>query len=532
MYVPPEEREPVIIGVGDIVNREPLNPLDPRRLIHDAVEAAIFDTDLESSLELRQAVKEVIIVKPWTWSYSDLPRHVAKDCSLGDGDSEWPINTRESEHGGHNPLKALDRACREVIKGQQGVCVIAGGEALATLAEYFKKDRPHPPRNWQQVDKSEVKVFSPTTAELPAHTLGSKHGIGAPIQVYPLYENAWRAHKGQSRAENHAESAKLYAAYAERAAANPNSWSYGRKPETEESIAKVDKRNRMICYPYPLLMNAFNNVNLSAAAIVTSVRTAKRLGVHKDKWIYCLSGGGTNEDKDFWKRKSFIHSAAIAQTIDKVIDASGYKAEDIHLTDFYSCFPIVPKLAAEHLGRKLDVNTSLLGGLTSFGGAGNNYSMHAVTEMTRQLRDARRKSSDTTNGLILANGGVLTSQFAAFMSTHSRPDRRMYPMLQLLPDVMGFEHRGPIVVAQADGEAIVETYTVDFNRDGTPRRGHIVGRLKDGKRFLANHADRETLAELIGEEKPEPIGRRGWVRNNPTTGVNEFSFGEAPKGKL
>jgi hypothetical protein len=44
-----------------------------------------------------------------------------------------------------------------------------------------------------------------------------------------------------------------------------------------------------------------------------------------------------------------------------------------------SCFPIVPKLACQHLG--LDITSpskpiTLLGGLTSFGGAGNNYSMH------------------------------------------------------------------------------------------------------------------------------------------------------------
>lgn len=43
------------------------------------------------------------------------------------------------------------------------------------------------------------------------------------------------------------------------------------------------------------------------------------------------------------------------------------------------CFPIVPKLACEHLripsvGGAIPI--TLLGGLTSFGGAGNNYSMH------------------------------------------------------------------------------------------------------------------------------------------------------------
>lgn len=45
----------------------------------------------------------------------------------------------------------------------------------------------------------------------------------------------------------------------------------------------------------------------------------------------------------------------------------------------YRCFPIVPKLACEHLGLPITGQRkaiTLLGGLTSFGGAGNNYSLH------------------------------------------------------------------------------------------------------------------------------------------------------------
>lgn len=55
--------------------------------------------------------------------------------------------------------------------------------------------------------------------------------------------------------------------------------------------------------------------------------------------------------------------------------------EEIDLFDFYSCFPIVPKLAAHHLNLPPDRPRTQLGGLTSFGGAGNNYSMH-VSQMT------------------------------------------------------------------------------------------------------------------------------------------------------
>ena len=47
--------------------------------------------------------------------------------------------------------------------------------------------------------------------------------------------------------------------------------------------------------------------------------------------------------------------------------------------DMFRCFPIVPKLACQHLGihiTRYEKPITLLGGLTSFGGAGNNYSMH------------------------------------------------------------------------------------------------------------------------------------------------------------
>lgn len=49
-----------------------------------------------------------------------------------------------------------------------------------------------------------------------------------------------------------------------------------------------------------------------------------------------------------------------------------------------SCFPIVPKLACHHLGLPFDKPPrpiTLLGGLTSFGGAGNNYSMHVSSSL-------------------------------------------------------------------------------------------------------------------------------------------------------
>lgn len=48
----------------------------------------------------------------------------------------------------------------------------------------------------------------------------------------------------------------------------------------------------------PLLMNAFNTVNLAAACILTSTTFAEELGIPKEKWIYVLGGAGTQDQND------------------------------------------------------------------------------------------------------------------------------------------------------------------------------------------------------------------------------------------
>ena len=50
----------------------------------------------------------------------------------------------------------------------------------------------------------------------------------------------------------------------------------------------------------PLLMNAFNNVNLAGTCLLTSTEYAKELGIPEDRWIYPLGGAGT-DDSDYCK---------------------------------------------------------------------------------------------------------------------------------------------------------------------------------------------------------------------------------------
>ena len=135
-----------------------------------------------------------------------------------------------------------------------------------------------PPKGWTKPAESVESVFSPTTRALGTSTsplppatvsktftlnhhvatvepilmsltdLGARHSIGAPIHVYPLYENGFRAHRNQSVQDNHRESARLYADFSRIAAGNEYAWGHG-KAETEETIGKSEGRNRMICFP-------------------------------------------------------------------------------------------------------------------------------------------------------------------------------------------------------------------------------------------------------------------------------------------
>ena len=88
-----------------------------------------------------------------------------------------------------------------------------------------------------------------------AADIGSRHSIGLPVHVYPLYENAFRAHRGQSIEQNNVESAQLYAKFAKVAEHNPYSWNYGQSASTEETIGTVTDKNRMICFPCTLLLH-------------------------------------------------------------------------------------------------------------------------------------------------------------------------------------------------------------------------------------------------------------------------------------
>lgn len=72
---------------------------------------------------------------------------------------------------------------------------------------------------------------------------------------------------------------------------------------------------------------------------------------------------------------------------------------------------------------------------------------------------------------------------------------------------------------------------MEFNRDGSPSMGYVVGRLSNGHRVLANDADEETLAELASSSE-EQVGKRGWATPDPDTEDRTIFTFHKPSSKL
>ena len=66
---------------------------------------------------------------------------------------------------------------------------------------------------------------------------------------------------------------------------------------------------------------------------------------------------------------------------------------------------------------------------------------------------------------------------------------------------------------EATGEVRVETYTVTFDREGSPERGIVVCRTKDDARAWGSITDPDALGELCAED---PIGHHAVLQADGT----------------
>ncbi|MEU0515129.1 enoyl-CoA hydratase-related protein, partial [Amycolatopsis sp. NPDC006125] len=264
-------------------------------------------------------------------------------------------------------------------------------------------------------------------------------------------------------------------------------------------LATPTERNRPIADPYTRFLIAREQVNQGAAVLLMSVGAARRLGVPEDKWVF-LHGHADLEEQPLLEREDLSGSPAAVMAVRHALDLAGIGVGDLATIDLYSCFPVAVFAVCDGLGLAPDDPRGLTvtGGLPFFGGPGNNYSTHAIAETVVRLR-----AQPGAFGLVGANGGMLSKYSAGVYSTTPAPWRpgrsaELQAELDARPAVPTTVH--------PDGWATLETYTVQHAAGSAV----VIGRLDDGRRFLASTKDEETLGRLLDGE---PIGNKIHVRS-------------------
>ncbi len=495
------ERIPVIVGVGQIVNRpkdmgEILEPVD---LIETAARRAAEDGKAEGALT---KVDLLGVVNILSWAYSDPPARVAEKIGARPG-IRWYTGV-----GACGPQWMLGEAADKIARGEIKVALVCGAESYASRST-ARKCNERPP--WKR-ESGTLNLAGDTRAGTTP--IEERHGLIVPADVYALFENARRYAKKQSLEEQRREIGELYADMSRVAVENPYAWF--RQERTVDDFCTVSDRNRMIAFPYTKLMCSMIFVDQGAAVLMMSLAEARRQKVPEEKYVFPV---GYGEAWDLWfvtHRRNLHDSPCAKAAVDMALAQAGTRLSDVDFLDFYSCFPCVPRIVRDAL--ELDPADprplTVTGGMSNFGGPGNNYSLHAVCRMAEILREQVGKT-----GLVQSVSWFLHKH--AVCLYRSGPWPEAWKRVDKTPFFRKLEAlEAPEIVEAPEGEATVESYTVVY-QGGEPGYGFVIGRTPEGARFLARvEDDPDTLSAMTREEV---IGRKGRVRPSPA-GTNLFSF--------
>ncbi len=475
-------RIPVIIGTGQINDRE---------CVHDSLAlmvAALERADTDAGGGWIAVLDSIAVVNQISFSkLGNCAQHLAAHFGIAPAHIEqtpWPT--------GESPVQLLNEAANRIGAGEIQVAAIVGAEALRTAAQRAK------------AATGEKTDALRDVANSGAQSLMARHGLVAPTDLYPLYENATRAAGGQSFAEAQGETGVLWAGMSAVAAANETAWL--RKALSPDEITASNDDNRPIAYPYLKRMVANSSVNQGAGFIVTSLARARTSGIAEDRIIYVGQGAAAHETHSILKRDRYDRSAGMIVTLQKTLERNGLTSADLDHVELYSCFPCIPKMARRVLDWPLDKPITAFGGLTFGGGPIGNYMSHAIGSMVDTLRQKRGTA------MLFANGGYATHNHAIVISA-APIEAAQFPLdFDFNADAAALRGAVPPVVENYAGIASVETYTVFYNRDGSIRFGTVIARTPEGERLLARVGldDAATMARLL-ESARECVGADGTV---------------------
>ena len=484
-----EDRIPVIVGVGEIVDRpkDISKGLEPLALLEEALRRA----EADSGAKLLDEIGSLDVVNFLSWRYRDPEQLLAKRLDVA------PAHCYYGLVGGESPIRYLHEAAQRIARGECSVAAVCGAEAQSTAT---KAERAGITLPWTPFAHD---VPEPKRGAAFQKPLAVKLGVFRPITVYPLYESATSAQWGQSPREALAESGALWSTYSRVASENPNAWL--KKRFSSEEITAPSPDNRLIAWPYTKLMVANPTVNMGAALLLTSLAKARAAGIADDRLVYPLGGASAEEPRDYLLRDQFYESHPQNAVLKAVMHLAGGDGKKFDAIELYSCFPCVPKMARRTLGLGTDVQPTVTGGLTFFGAPLNTYMTHAACAMVRRLRSGARL------GLLYGQGGFVTKHHALVVSRDA-PRGAISQDTSVQAEADRNKRRVPEFVTEAAGKGQVESFTVIFRANGEVEHGAVMLRTEQNTRTLARvkAEDGTTLAHLMNMDRT-PVGSTGAI---------------------
>ena len=484
------DNTPIIIGVGeaseriDAVDYAALSPAD---LAGKAAAEACADTGaarIAAHIDVIAAIRQFEVSWPGAVApfgkADNFPRAVAGRIGAD------PARAILEPVGGQGPQHLVNEFAQEIGAGRMSMALICGSEAISTVRRLTTNGET---RDWAEAigGQLEDRGYGDSLVE-PA--LG-RHGARSAISLYALFENARRGRLGLSREDYRTAMGDLFASFTRVAAANPHAMS--REVHSVGELATVTASNRLTSDPFPRRMVARDQANQGAAVLMTSVGTARELGVPEDRWVY-LHGGGDARERLPMARADLSRGPAAVMAARRALAVAGVEVGAIEAFDLYSCFPIAVFNLRDGLGIAADDPRPLTvtGGLPYFGGAGNNYSMHGIAAMVRTLR-----AKPGALGMVSANGGFLSKTSVGVYST-TPAAWRGFDSTALQAEVDGWT--APTTTDDAQS-GVVETYTIDYAAKAPV--GVVIARAPSGARFVAMTDAQDVVGAMIARD---PLG--------------------------
>jgi len=480
-----DERTPILVGVAqanqrddDQDNREPIDLMAAR-----AREAA-RDAGCEDLISKADSIG----IMQGIWPYQE-PGELLKDRLKNS-----KAKTQIRPIGGNEGQDLILASLADIQAGRSDVVLVTSAETMRTRRRH-KKAGQKTHYSGAIGDGNVEPLFFQGKPMLSAHEVAS--GMGLATVFYAMIENALRHERRASFSQHQNTIATLWSSLSEVAGQNPHAWV--RDIKTPEMISSPSLENRPITHPYPKWMTSNIDVDQSAAIWMTSVGTARSLGISKDRWVFPWSGIRAH-DHWFPSQRDRVHeSPAMRIAGRKALEFAGIRPESLSWIDLYACFPAAVQVAQAEIGLPVDRVPSITGGLTFFGGPFNSYTVHSVARVLELARE------DTKGvGFVSGVGGYFTKH--SFGVYSASPPANPYRFDSPQEEIDALPQRRED--ANFAGTAEIEMYSIKYAGDGSPEYSVASALTPEGQRTWIRSQDPD-VAEAF--EKHDLCGARASV---------------------